>query len=325
MTKRNKGFTLVELLVVIAIIGILIGMLLPAVQQVREAARRTTCMNNLRQMALATLNYESAHMVLPKGYNSPLNYPDTQAALTSSPTGWLFGGPNVAILAFMEKGNISRFFEQYRTNPQQVYWTNTDINTLAANKPIESYVCPSDDADSRRRVGGTSSFSTFFLFSGSGTGWWMNDAGGDPIASHHHVTNYLGCGGDWIPLPTDTDPLRVNYTGVFNFGRELSMGTITDGSSNTIMYGEVTGKGSNACMAWTSSMQVVHWNAQSFAGNPYGDFNGAWWCFGSGHQGQLINWSFCDGSTHSISEFINPLTMRGLAARSDGDPLPTTY
>lgn len=70
MLPSRKGFTLVELLVVIAIIGILIGMLLPAIQQVREAARRIQCGNNIRQLALGVMNFESAHMVFPDGWTA---------------------------------------------------------------------------------------------------------------------------------------------------------------------------------------------------------------------------------------------------------------
>jgi prepilin-type N-terminal cleavage/methylation domain-containing protein len=95
--KTRNAFTLVELLVVIAIIGILIGMLLPAVQQVREAARRTDCGNKIRQLGLAIMNYESAHKALPPGWtaNDPLD--------AASAPGW---GWSAQILPFVEAGNV---------------------------------------------------------------------------------------------------------------------------------------------------------------------------------------------------------------------------
>ena len=94
--KNRRGFTLVELLVVIAIIGILIGMLLPAVQQVREAARRTECTNNLRQLGLAAINFESAHMHFPTAGDCSDSYHDDRQFTMPLPfidfenAGWMF-------------------------------------------------------------------------------------------------------------------------------------------------------------------------------------------------------------------------------------------
>ena len=93
----KRGFTLVELLVVIAIIGILIGMLLPAVQQVREAARRTQCANNIRQISLAALNFESANTRFPSGWQSNDN------TIEGGP-GWAW---STELLPFLEQQNLS--------------------------------------------------------------------------------------------------------------------------------------------------------------------------------------------------------------------------
>ena len=125
-SKHRTAFTLVELLVVIAIIGILIGMLLPAVQTVREAARRTKCQNNIKQLGLAALNYESAHMEFPPGVVD-----DDDNLQDALHTGWVF------LLPFFEQNNVA---DQYDMTSS---WSST-TNLPVAQISIETLNCPSN-------------------------------------------------------------------------------------------------------------------------------------------------------------------------------------
>ena len=126
-TRQSRAFTLVELLVVIAIIGILIGMLLPAVQQVREAARRTQCMNRLRQQALAMLNYESANMRFPPGFSY-----DSNRLGTAFWSGF--------ILPHIEQGNL---FGQIDLNGN--WTTDGSPNEAACSVYLSIFQCPSSN------------------------------------------------------------------------------------------------------------------------------------------------------------------------------------
>lgn len=120
-SKSRGGFTLVELLVVIAIIGILVALLLPAVQAAREAARRTQCTNNLKQIGLALQNYESSNQAFPPSRNP---YPLVHSALAR-------------LLPFAEQGNLHNLCD-YSTPP------TSPTNTVAAQTKVDLFVCPSD-------------------------------------------------------------------------------------------------------------------------------------------------------------------------------------
>ena len=117
----RKGFTLIELLVVIAIIAILVGLLLPAVQKVREAANRMSCSNNLKQLGLACMNYESTNGILPPGTGGGLQL-----------------SPQAIILPYMEQSNIYNLFD---TTMSVIF---SSSNFYARTQEVKSYLCPSD-------------------------------------------------------------------------------------------------------------------------------------------------------------------------------------
>jgi len=351
--SSNKGFTLVELLVVIAIIGILIGMLLPAVQQVREAARRTQCMNNLRQVALGSLNFESANMNFPSSGLTQDSYAANAGAVWGGGTRSPFGRENLSwcyqIMPFIEQAN------RQRIRAQNGIWA-----LRAEPSPIPGMVCPSR-GDGRFNIN-TSNGETYFAVDYAGF-----------VADHEYLTDRglpvevrRGQGFEFNaetgdgPIPGEQQNVWVGLiakSGHVDFGTpngaaaftftpfsQIGFGQASDGSSNTFMYGEKAASGANyntnspdgwntwwesqghiqpsgwMCMRSTAFIQGgmladndLNPNLVYDSGTGYRMDIG----FGSAHPG-TVNFVLGDGSTHAVAiDMQLDLIYRG-GHRSDG-------
>lgn len=303
---KRTAFTLVELLVVIAIIGILIGMLLPAVQQVREAARRIQCSNNLRQITLALMNHESAMGYFPAGRkgNDNVGWPVGINQSGSS----LF----VMILPYIEQQSA---FGVLRDSGQletiwsgATGWTNAVLGNPEVSAVIASqlpgYVCPSDLLEPVNQ-------------------WPTLPAG---------TGSYAGCAGTRGVSGAAT--FKYDNDGMFFYVRQLRISEVFDGLSNTIMVGEtIEGhRAHNAGQAniwnngnrFTSSFRItgVPLNFPIGVNSGIGMIGGSNGGFASNHPGGG-NFSFGDGHVKFINENIDMDTYRWLASREDGNVIPS--
>jgi prepilin-type N-terminal cleavage/methylation domain-containing protein/prepilin-type processing-associated H-X9-DG protein len=293
---RRHGFTLVELLVVIAIIAVLIGLLLPAVQKVREAANRAQCLNNLKQIALAAHNYHDTYQKFPTGWHQP-------DLVDGRPT----GGTNlwIGLLPYFEQDNLYR------------RWDNDDNRNNVAGgtnavqaQVIKLLICPSDPLQ-----------PVVYLNGGMAPPWTWG---------YYGMSSYGGNGG--------TRSFSLNYSqipqdGIFFRDSSVCLPGVTDGTSNTFLFGEryhrdpqfdLQQHGRWACVAgWGTLVNVelstpVPINYQVPPGGDSSTPENRSCAFGSGHPGGA-NFAFADGSVRFVSESIAMATLQALSTRAGGE------
>jgi prepilin-type N-terminal cleavage/methylation domain-containing protein len=308
--QKRSAFTLIELLVVIAIIAVLIGLLLPAVQKVREAAARAKCQNNLKQLGLAAHNYASTNSYLPPGWLGPL--------AEGRDGNWLSldyqGVSGLCImLPFLEQQNLySQFLAAAVADTGQSQYMSVSVAgvlpwffygnliTLAETQ-IPTFICPSDTPSLRT----AHNWFLFQMTGGTFSGISLNPPAG-PLLGR---SDYMGVGGLFLNW-------NANWSATQNFSQldgimtnrsriSLEQLTSADGTANTFMYGECLGDSdysaqnliSGSC-TWMAGAMCTYW------GLPTGPTSvQTWMCFSSRHSA-VVQFCMGDGAVRPVKKGV---------------------
>jgi prepilin-type N-terminal cleavage/methylation domain-containing protein len=303
---RRSAFTLIELLVVIAIIGILVGLLVPAVQKVRDSVARLQCQNNLHQIGVALHNYHDQYKRFPAGLSVPVNNGASGDITVNAPGAPLqapvpdqFASWLTSILPYMEQGALYDQVYAASAGLTQRDYSYCGSATAPGAQVVAAYQCPSDNIPEAVIPYDQYFFAVNSYFANAGTSAW--------------------------PFPT------ASFNGVMFYNSSVRITDITDGTSNTLLAGErysldLTYTGSpdlpsTRGWAWTNensgqdSLCDTAWAINSSAG-VIGD-QSRLTNFGSGHL-DGANFVLCDGSVHFMQNNTSVVTLQRLSVPNDG-------
>jgi prepilin-type N-terminal cleavage/methylation domain len=330
---KLRGFTLIELLVVIAIIAVLVALLLPAVQQAREAARRSACVNNLKQIALANHNFHDTYNKCPPSHQGPAKA-DKYADLEDYFDEYYIGSLPY-LLPYLEQSALydqlpPQFFRTDRmaASGEVLNWWYMDPAAFAGYKDpwdvaqwkIPVFNCPSaaksytdivvlahNRANPPATPGGNAIGIYVNLYTGaSSDGWPVEELG---------KTNY-------VPMMGRPDEYNGKWNGIFRNRSDTRFGEVTDGLSNTILYGEshggwYGGGQGEVGLLWIAAIGNITSTGLKL-NSPKTQGDDSLWCFSSFH-GPVVNFAFADGAVRNLQNNIDTTVFRKLGAMSDGE------